>query len=54
MMVEIPMGKIDLRDDRTKKKWTVEIQPFLLAKYPVTQDLYYDIVAEKPGTLKGN
>ncbi len=53
-MVEIPMGKIDLRDDRTKKKWTVEIQPFLLAKYPVTQDLYYDITAEKPGTFKGN
>jgi hypothetical protein len=31
-MVEIPGGKIDLRDDRIKQKWTVEIPPFLLSK----------------------
>ena len=29
-MVEIPHGKIELRDDRTKQNWTVEINPFLV------------------------
>lgn len=27
-MVEIPKGRIELRDDRTKEKWAVEIEPF--------------------------
>jgi formylglycine-generating enzyme required for sulfatase activity len=53
-MVEIPGGKIELKDDRTNKKWTVEIQPFFLARYAVTQDLYFEITRESPGTFKGN
>lgn len=53
-MVEIPSGKIELRDDRTKQKWTVQINPFLLGKFPVTQDLYLAITNEAPSTIKGN
>jgi formylglycine-generating enzyme required for sulfatase activity len=53
-LVEIPDGKIALRDDRTKQKWTVEIASFLIAKFPVTQDLYFDITNETPSTIKGN
>ncbi len=53
-MVEIPAGKIELRDDRTKQQWMVEIQAFWLAKFPVTQDLYVSIVKENPSTFKGN
>ena len=52
-MAEIPKGKIELRDDRTKQKWTVEIEPFLLAKFPVTQDLYFEVIQENPSTYKG-
>lgn len=52
-MVEIPNGKIELRDDRTKERWTVQIHPFLLAKTPVTQDLYFEITKENPSTFKG-
>ena len=54
LMVEIPGGSIELRDDRRKEKWTVEIQPFLLAKFPVTQDFYFEITQEEPCTFKGN
>ncbi len=36
LMVEIPSGKIELRNDRTKQRWTVEIDPILLAKFPIT------------------
>ena len=53
-MVEIPGGKIELRDDRTKQKWTVHIEPFLLAKFPVTQDFYFEITKETPSVFKGD
>jgi len=53
-MVEIPSGKIELKDDRTKERWTVEIKPILLAKFPVTQELYFAITNEEPSTIKGN
>jgi len=52
-MVEIPSGEIEMRDDRTKQRWTVEVKPFLLAKFPVTQDLYLEITNEDPSTIKG-
>ena len=53
-MVEIPKGTIELRDDRTKEKWTVEIGSFLLFKFPVTQDFYFEITNENPSTFKGD
>lgn len=53
LMVEIPSGIIELRDDRIKQKWTIDIKPFLLAKYPVTQELYYNVSNENPSTIKG-
>jgi formylglycine-generating enzyme required for sulfatase activity len=53
-MAEIPGGEIELRDDRTKLKWIVKLDPFLLARFPVTQDLYFEITKESPGTFKGN
>ncbi len=52
-MVKIPSGKIELRDDRIKEKWIVEINPLLLAKFPVTQELYFAITNENPSTIKG-
>lgn len=39
-MIKIPGGEIELRDDRVKNKWKVEIRPFLLSRFPVTQELY--------------
>lgn len=53
-MVEIPQGQITLRDDRIKHIWTANIQPFLMAKYLVTQDLYLEITQDSPSTFKGN
>ncbi len=52
-MVEIPAGKIEMRDDRTKERWTVDLAPFLLGRFPVTQDLYYEITKKAPSTFKG-
>ncbi|MFD2742598.1 MULTISPECIES: formylglycine-generating enzyme family protein [Sphingobacterium] len=53
-MVAIPSGIIELRDDRTKQKWNVCIEPFLLAKFPVTQDVYLEVINENPSTIKGD
>jgi formylglycine-generating enzyme required for sulfatase activity len=53
-MVKIPSGEIVLRDDRIKHKWKVDIQPFLLSPYLVTQDLYYSITKESPFSFKGD
>ncbi len=54
LMVEIPDGEILLRDDRIKHSWKVKIKPFLLAKYPLTQDLYFAITEKSPFTFKGD
>lgn len=53
-LIEIRGGSIEMRDDRTKEKWTIEIESFLLAKFPVTQDFYLDITKESPSTFKGS
>ncbi|WP_068775932.1 SUMF1/EgtB/PvdO family nonheme iron enzyme [Paenibacillus sp. FJAT-26967] len=42
-MVKIPAGEIQLRDDRKKTTWTVELRSFLLAPVPVTNELYFSI-----------
>ena len=47
LMVNIPAGEVVLRDDRIKKEWLVQIQPFLLAKYAVTMELY-DAITNSP------
>src|SRR5690606_9462717 len=53
-MIEIPKGQIELRDDRTKQKWVVNIDSFLLDKFPVTQELYMDITKENPSNFKSS
>jgi formylglycine-generating enzyme required for sulfatase activity len=53
-MIEIPGGEIILRDDRIKHKWQVKIQPFLLSKYPVTQNLYSATTKKSPLSFKGD
>ncbi|CAM4346183.1 hypothetical protein BAAL111456_27435 [Bacillus albus] len=40
IMVKISAGKVELRDDRIKKEWQVQVRSFLLAKYVVTMELY--------------
>ena len=53
-MVKIPTGEVELRDDRKKTKWKVEIKTFLLAQYPVTVELYSAITKKTPYSYIGN
>lgn len=52
-MKMIPKGEIELRDDRINRKWIVEIESFLLSKFPITQDLYFEVTNENPSAFKG-
>ncbi|WP_329085849.1 formylglycine-generating enzyme family protein [Streptosporangium sp. NBC_01469] len=45
-MIEIPAGKIFLRDEGTKAIWKVEVGAFLLASHPVTRELYRAVRGE--------
>ncbi len=53
-LLRIPEGKIQLNDDRIKKKWSVKINDFLLSKFPVTQDLYLAVMQSSPSSFKGD
>ncbi|UCS95549.1 hypothetical protein KZP23_11305 [Echinicola marina] len=50
-MIQIPKGKIELRDDRINEKWTTEIKSFFILRYPVTQDLYLAVTNQTPSTF---
>ncbi|MFC5476356.1 formylglycine-generating enzyme family protein [Paraherbaspirillum soli] len=48
--VRIPAGTIALRDDRISRKWLVELQPFAIGRYPVTQAQYAAITGQRPSS----
>lgn len=50
-MVKIPAGKVELRDDRIKRTWAVEVNAFLLAPVPVTKGLYDSIMQKTNGSI---
>jgi len=47
-MLEIPGGSILLRDDRLKHKWQVDVEPFQMARTPVTQQQYASVTGSWP------
>jgi len=51
-MVPIPAGLIVMRDDRTRKVWSVELQPFELAKTPITQLSYQLLTGFNPAVVR--
>ncbi|MEL6672796.1 MAG: SUMF1/EgtB/PvdO family nonheme iron enzyme [Bacteroidota bacterium] len=54
LWVSIPAGRVDMRDDRIQKAWSVDVAAFQLAKFPVTQALYQAVVGENPSTFQGD
>lgn len=54
ILVTIPNGTVNMRDDRTNESWTVEIESFQLSKFPITQELYQSVTGKNPSTFKGD
>ncbi|MEU4535013.1 SUMF1/EgtB/PvdO family nonheme iron enzyme [Streptosporangium sp. NPDC023825] len=52
-MVEVPAGRIFLRDEGTKRIWKAEIEAFRLAPHPVTRELYRAVLGEVPASPAG-
>ncbi|MBD3315799.1 MAG: SUMF1/EgtB/PvdO family nonheme iron enzyme [Chitinivibrionales bacterium] len=52
-LVSIPAGQIRMRDDRKREYWSVEIGPFPMGGFPVTQELYYAVTRKSPATFVG-
>lgn len=42
-MVTIPAGQVTLSNRRTQRSWAVELAPYQLATYAVTQGLYAQV-----------
>lgn len=49
-MMKIPAGEVQLRDDRIKTTWTVEINSFLLSPVLVTNELYFSVLQMTMGS----
>ncbi|MFE7896138.1 formylglycine-generating enzyme family protein [Streptomyces sp. NPDC057424] len=53
-MTTVPPGRVTLSDRRTQRSWTVEVAPFRLAAFPVTQAWYAEVTGERPSTARGD
>ncbi|MCZ2525871.1 formylglycine-generating enzyme family protein [Streptomyces sp. HB2AG] len=52
--VAVPPGRVTLSDRRTQRSWTVDLAPYELAPFPVTQALYARVTGERPSTARGD
>jgi sulfatase modifying factor 1 len=53
-MVAVPAGQVTLSDRRTQRTWTIELAPYEMAAYPVTQSRYEEVTAQRPSTAPGD
>ncbi|GIJ22171.1 hypothetical protein Vlu01_27950 [Micromonospora lutea] len=53
VMVSIPAGRVQLSDRRTERRWSVEVEAYQLAAFPVTQTEYAQVTGERPSTSTG-
>ena len=53
-MIPVPAGQVTLSDRRTQRSWAVELGPYQLATYPITQVLYAQVTGARPSTARGD
>jgi formylglycine-generating enzyme required for sulfatase activity len=53
-MIAIPPGQVTLSDRRTQRRWPVELAPYQLAAFPVTQAQYAQVTGRRPSTAQGD
>jgi formylglycine-generating enzyme required for sulfatase activity len=52
-MIPVPAGPVTLSDRRTQRSWLVELAPYELGAFPVTQAEYLEVTGERPSTSRG-
>lgn len=53
-LITVPPGRVTLSDRRTRRSWDVELAPYRLAAFPVTQAQYARVTGEHPSTARGD
>jgi formylglycine-generating enzyme required for sulfatase activity len=53
-MIAVPPGLVTLSDRRTQRTWSVELAPYRLAAFPITQGRYAQVAGEWPSTAHGD
>jgi formylglycine-generating enzyme required for sulfatase activity len=53
-MISVPPGRVSLSDRRTQRSWSVDLAPYELAAFPVTQALYAQVIGRRAGTVRGD
>src|SRR5690606_13651211 len=47
-LVPLPAASIELRDARRHRRWRVTVEPYALARHPVTRGQYYGVLHDAP------
>jgi formylglycine-generating enzyme required for sulfatase activity len=53
-MIAVPPGQVTLSDRRLQYSWSVELGPYQLAAYPITQARYAEVTGQRPSTSYGD
>ncbi|MFF4145030.1 formylglycine-generating enzyme family protein [Streptomyces sp. NPDC001698] len=53
-MVTVPPGLVTLSDRRTQRSWAVDVAPFQMTAFPVTQSWYAQVTGQWPSTDRGD
>ncbi|MBL7628850.1 formylglycine-generating enzyme family protein [Frankia nepalensis] len=53
-MIAIPAGLVTLSDRRTRCTWSVELTPYRLGAFPITQAQYAQVVGHRPSAVDGD
>jgi formylglycine-generating enzyme required for sulfatase activity len=53
-MLAIPAGQVVLSDRRTRRRWSVELAPYLLSVFPITQERYGQVTGAWPSAARGD
>jgi len=53
-MIAVPPGQVTLTDRRTQRSWPVEVAPYRLGAFPVTQALYAQVTGARPSSAEGD
>ncbi len=53
-MIAVSPGRVTLSDRRTQHSWSVDLAPYRLSEYPVTQAEYVQVAGTNPSTAHGD
>ncbi|CAM3299720.1 formylglycine-generating enzyme family protein [Stackebrandtia soli] len=53
-LIPVPRGLVTLSDRRTETRWSVDVAPFRIAEFPVTQDVYARLTGKRPSASRGD